>query len=190
MVFYYLWEPLKATFEFRRTTTISDSSKCSRRWKLNRFCTARFYNNCIIAPTTSWCYKLLICRTFKLNWIWQSQNVKLHSQKISFLIEKYHYLVSKTSASFTIDEKWEYRKDILLYTHVYILGLWKFWERIYPPPLWLYASSLWCYFFGYVLLFFMSKETAWGHSSKRIKQGVESLGKALEQNLLTKMEHL
>ena len=48
-----------------------------------------------------------------------SQNVTLHSQKISFLIEKYHYLVSKTSASFTIDEKWEYRKDILLYSRLY-----------------------------------------------------------------------
>ena len=71
-----------------------------------------------------------------------SQNVTLHSQKISFLIEKYHYLVSKTSASFTIDEKWEYRKDILLYSRVYILGLWKFWERIYPPP------------FGYMLVAF------------------------------------
>ena len=135
MVFYYLWEPLKATFEFRRTTTISDSSKCSRRWKLNRFCTARFYNNCIIAPTTSWCYKLLICRTFKLNWIWQSQNVKLHSQKISFLIKKYHYLVSKTSASFTIDEKWEYRKEILLYSRLYSWIMEILRENISPPPL-------------------------------------------------------
>ena len=119
-----------------------------------------------------------------------SQNVTLHSQKISFLIEKYHYLVSKTSASFTIDEKWEYRKDILLYSRLYSWIMEILRENIFPPPLWLYASSLWCYFFGYVLLFFMSKETAWGHSSKRIKQGVESLGKALEQNLLTKMEHL
>ena len=93
MVFYYLWEPLKATFEFRRTTTISDSSKCSRRWKLNRFCTARFYNNCIIAPTTSWCYKLLICRTFKLNWIWQSN---LANSCLNKWVKTSHYTLRKS----------------------------------------------------------------------------------------------
>ena len=86
MVWYYL---RAVQSNFRISTNYFRLFKCSRRWKLNRFCTARFYNNCIIAPS----FAVTTYVRIKLNWIWHNdtfsclkivKNFRLHSESLIF----------------------------------------------------------------------------------------------------------